>query len=260
MIIRAKDFGSAGLLTVVLLGLTAGCVSTTTTTNERKMQPSGDAGDINYQLGTEYYRKGNFDLALDRLERAIEQEPRNADAHSLLALTFAQLGNNRLAIESFDRAVQLAPNNINVRNAFAVYLCQQGEYDDAQQQFDRAINIRENDNAYMMMTNAGVCIAKRPDLALAEKYFRDALAIRPSHGEALIQLAALKHKTEDNLLARAFLQRYLASNPASSGVLYLAVQVETELGDDRAATDYMNQLMRDFPESAEARLMLQQSR
>jgi len=257
---RAKDFGVAGLLTVALLGLTVGCVSTTTTSNERKMEPSGEAGDINYQLGTEYYRKGSFDLAKDRLERAIEQEPRNADAHSLLAMTFVQLGNHRLATESFDRSVRLAPDSINVRNAFAVYLCQQGEYEDAQQQFDRAISIRENDSAYVMMTNAGVCVAKRPDLALAEKYFRDALAVRPSYGEALIQLAALKHKTEDNLSARAFLQRYLASNAASSGVLYLAVQVETELGDERAADDYMNQLMRDFPESAEARLMLQQGR
>lgn len=238
--------------------MAAGCVSTTQSTNARKMEPTGDAGDINYQLGTEYYRKGSFELARDRLERAIEQEPRNADAHSALAMTFVQLGNNRLATESFNRATRLAPDSINVRNAFAVYLCQQGQYEDAQEQFDRAIDIRENDSAYVMMTNAGVCIAKKPDMALAEKYFRDALAIRPSYGEALIQLAALKHRIDDNLGARAFLQRYLATNAASSGVLYLAVQVETQLGDDRASSDYMDQLLRDFPESAEARLMLQQ--
>jgi type IV pilus assembly protein PilF len=173
-------------------------------------------------------------------------------------MTFVQLGNNRLATESFDQAIRFAPDSINVRNAYAVFLCQQGEYDNAQKQFDRAIDIRENDEKFVMMTNAGVCVAKKPDLTLAEKYFRDALGDRPSYGEALIQLAALKHRTEDDLGARAFLQRYLATNPASAGVLYLAVQIETRLGDDRAATDYMNQLMRDFPESAEARLMLRQ--
>jgi len=251
----AKNTAASGLLLVIL----AACVSTTQTSNVRKMEPTGDASDINYQLGTEYYRKGNFDLAKDRLERAIKQDPRNADAHSALAMTFVQLGNDRLATESFDRATRLAPNSINVRNAFAVYLCQQEKYDEAQVQFDRAINIRENDDRYIMMTNAGVCVAGKPDLALAEKYFRDALAARPTYGEALIQLAALKHKTDDNLGARAFLQRYLATNPPSSGVLYLAVQVETQLGDERAATDYMNQLLRDFPESAEAGLMLRQS-
>jgi len=252
----ARKLVATGLLLVTL----AACVSTTQRTNVRSMEPTGDAGDINYQLGTEYYRKGNFELAKDRLERAIDQDPRNADAHSALALTFARLGNDRLATDSFEQATRLAPNSINVRNAYAVYLCQKNRYDDAVVQFDRAINIRENDDSYIMMTNAGVCIAQKPDLALAEKYFRDALAVRPSYGEALIQLAALKHRTDDNLSARAFIQRYLATNPPSSGVLYLAVQIETSLNGERAATDYMNQLLRDFPESAEARLMLQQGR
>jgi type IV pilus assembly protein PilF len=222
------------------------------------MEPTDDAGDFNYQLGTEYYRKGNYKLARDRLERAIELDPRNANSHSLLAMTLVQLGQHRLATESFDRAVRLDPHNSDSRNAYAVYLCQQGRYDEAQAQFDRAINIVENEGPYVMMTNAGVCVAKKPDLELAEKYFRDALRVRPSYGEALIQLAALKHKTEDNLGARAFLQRFLSSNPPSAGVLYLAVQVETQLGDERAATDYMNQLLRDFPTSAEARLLLQE--
>lgn len=256
MITTAKKTAALGLL----LALLAACVSSTQRTNVRKMEPTGDAGDINYQLGTEYYRKGNFELARDRLERAIVQEPRNADAHSALALTFAQLGNDRLATESFEKATRFAPNSINVRNAYAVYLCQKNRYDDARVQFDRAINIRENDNSYIMMTNAGVCVAQKPDLELAEKYFRDALAIRPNFGEALIQLAALKNRTDDNLSARAFIQRFLATNPPSSGVLYLAVQIETQLDDDRAASNYMNQLLGDFPESAEARLMLQQGR
>ncbi len=252
-----RIFGVACLLMMLLL---SACVSTTQSTNARKMEPTDDAGDFNYQLGTEYYRKGNYQLARDRLERAIELDPRNANSHSLLALTLAQLGQHRLATESFDRAVRLDQDNSDVRNAYAVYLCQQGQYDEARKQFDNAINIVENEGPYVMMTNAGVCVAKKPDLELAEKYFRDALAVRPSYGEALIQLAALKHAEEDNLSARAFLQRYLSTNPPSASVLYFAVEVETQLGDERAATNYMNQLLRDFPGSAEARLMLQQGR
>jgi len=234
----------------------AGCVSSETKT--RQEGPNEDAADTNYQLGAQYYRNGTYELARARLERAVELDSRNADAHSLLALTFVQLGNDRLATESFSRAVRIAPNNKNVRNSFAVFLCQRREYDEALEQFDRAIGIRENDNAWVELTNAGVCVAQKPDLSAAEEYFRSALGLRPTYGEALIQMAALKHRTDDNLTARAFLQRFLAANPPSAAVLYLAVQIETGLGDDRAATDYMNQLLRDFPESAEARLMLQQ--
>lgn len=238
-----------------LLALT-GCISTETST--RRAAPSEDAADTNYQLGAQYYRNGNYDLARARLERAVELDSRNANAHSLLALTLVQLGNHRLANESFSKAARLAPNNKDVRNSYAVYLCQQRQYDDALEQFDHAIGIRENDSAWIEMTNAGVCVAQKPDLAEAENYFRSALGLRSTYGEALIQMAALKHRTEDDLTARAFLQRFLAANPSSAPVLYLAVQIETVLGDDRAATDYMNELLREFPESAEARLMLQQ--
>ena len=248
--------GATMLPLAAILAVLGGCVSTETTT--RNMEPSDDAGDQNYQLGAQYFRNGNYDLARARLERAIELDPRNANAHSLLALTFVELGNQRLAHENFERAVRLAPNNKDVRNAYAVYLCQQREFDDAMKQFDRAINVRDNDSRWIEMTNAGVCVAQRPDLALAEQYFRQAIQLRPTFGEALIQMAALKHRTEDNLNARAFVQRYLQFNEASAPVLYLAVQIETGLGDERAATDYMNQLLRDFPNSAEARLMMQQ--
>ncbi len=103
-------------------------------------------------------------------------------------------------------------------------------------------------------------MAKKPDLELAEEYFRRALEVRPTHGEALIQMAALKHRTDNNLASRAFLQRYLGAHEATAGVLYLAIQVETQSGDDRAASDYRNQLVRDFPESAESLLLLQQNR
>lgn len=242
---------------VLLLGM-AGCISSQTVT--RNTEPTAEAADTNYQLGAQYYRNGNYQLARDRLERAIELDSRNARAHSLLALTLVQLGNNRLASEAFNRSVRLAPNNKDVRNAYAVYLCQRGEYDDALEQFDRAIRVRENDSAWIEMTNAGVCFSQKPDLVRAEQYFRDALSLRQNYGEALIQMAALKNRTDDNFTARGFLQRYFGSNPASAAVLYLAVQIETAYGDDRAATDYSNRLLREFPESDEARLMLRQGR
>lgn len=235
--------------------LLAACVPTGPTT---RIVQSDDAADQNYQLGARYYRNGNYDLARDRLERAISIDRRMAHAHSLLALTLVELGQDRLAVESFNRAVRLAPNNPDVRNAYAIYLCQKNNFDEAIVQFERAIGIIENEETYVMMTNAGVCISKKPDLDMAEKYLRDALSVRPTYGEALIQMAALQHRLDDNFRARAFLDRYLAENTPSAAVLYLAVQIETADSEDRAATDYTNQLIREFPESAEARLLLSQ--
>lgn len=249
MITRAKL-----LVVTAIISILCGCVSSTTQT--RSYDEESDAAEQNYQLGAQYFRNGSYELARDRLERALEFDSKMARAHSMLALTYVQLDNTRLATEYFDRAVRYGPNDQDVRNTYAVFLCGQGDYDEAQRQFDRAINIRENDNPEIMMSNAGVCMAKKPDLELAEQYFRQAIARKPNYGEALIQLAALKHRTEENLTARAFLQRYLATNEATAAVLYLAIQIETQLGMEREATDYMNQLLRDFPDSPEARQTL----
>ena len=242
------------LIVTAIISMLCGCVTSTTQT--RQFEESDDAADHNYQLGVQYFRKGNYQLARDRLMRSLDFDPKMASTHSMLALTYVQLNNTRLAAEHFDQAVRYGPNDQDVRNTYAVFLCGQGDYDEARKQFDRAINIRVNDNPEVMMSNAGVCMAKKPDLELAERYFRQAIARRPNYGEALIQLAALKHRTEDNLTARAFLQRYLAFNEASAAVLYLAIQIETQLGMDREATDYLNQLLRDFPDSPEARQTL----
>jgi type IV pilus assembly protein PilF len=243
-------------LLVVAAGISILCGCITTTTSSQRFSRSDDAGEQNYTLGAQYFKNGSYDLARDRLERAIAFEPKMVKAHTMLALTYAQVGNVRLARESFNRSVRLAPNGQDVRNAYAVFLCGQEEYDEARKQFDQTIEVRENDNPEIMMSNAGVCMANKPDLELAEQYFRQALARRPAYAEALIQLAALKHRTGDSLTARAFLQRYLATTAESAAVLDLAIQIETDLGDDRAATDYINRLLRVFPESAEARRSL----
>ena len=244
---------------VILAAVTSvliGCISSETS-SRRPPDTNEEAADQNYQLGARYYSNGSFELARDRLERATALDSRNANAHSMLALTYAKLGNDRLATQNFDRAVRIAPNNFDVRNAYAIYLCGEKNFDEAREQFDRAISVVENDNSEVMMSNAGVCMAQKPDYVLAEQYFRDALERRPSYGEALIQLAALKHRADKkDVSARAFLQRYLATNESSAAVLYLGVQIESALGDERASTDYSNQLFQQFPDSAEASQLL----
>jgi type IV pilus assembly protein PilF len=252
---------SENLLAVLVTSLLlTGCVTTTTTTTNASPEPEkadkANAADLNYQLGARYYRSGNFELARDRLLLSIELNPKNAVAHYTLALTYEKLENLRLATDAYEKAVRVAPKDFNVQNAYAVFLCNHGHFDEAREHFDRAIKVTENDNSESTMTNAGVCMMQKPDHELAEAYFRQALARKPNYGEALLQLCVLKFSTEDYLGARAFLQRYLNANVPSASVLYLGVRIEEELGDDRARTDYSNQILREFPESVEARRIL----
>jgi type IV pilus assembly protein PilF len=246
---------SSPLAAVSLLILLAGCISTTTGVRPVETD-EGNAAQQYFQLGARYFRNGNYELARQRLHRAIDFDPRMGIAHSTLALTYEQLDNVRLATEHHDKAVRYDPDNFNVRNAYAVFLCGQQRFDEARIQFERAVEVPDNDDTEVMLTNAGVCMAQKPDYEQAEAFLRQALAEKPGYGEALIQMSLLKYRTTEFLQARAFLQRFLATNKSTPEVLYLGVQIEKALGDDRASTDYANQLLRDFPNSEQARRVL----
>jgi len=250
--------GKFFLFGFVALLLAGGCVTTTTGPAKSEANTS-EAADLNYQLGARYYRNGQYELARDRLLYSIKLVPTNAIAHSTLGLTYERLENNRLATESYEQAVKIAPRDFDVLNTYAVFLCRQGDYDAAIKNFDRAIGIRENDDVEITLTNAGVCMMQKPDVVKAEMYFREALNNKASYGDALLQLCLLKKGSGEHLAARAFLQRYLSSNLPSAEVLYLGMQIEEELGDERARTDYSNRVLREFPQSPEARKVLEQS-
>lgn len=241
----------------VLLGAMAallvagGCISTTTGPPEMKAD-QGDAAELNYQLGARYYRKGDYDLARDRLQLALEQDPKNGYAWSTLGLTYEALGNVRLAEEAYNKAVRVASRDYKIQENYAVFLCRQGRFDDARKYFDKAIKAPTNDYSEQTYTNAGVCMMQKPDLVAAEQYLREALDRRPNHGEALLQMSVLSYETGDNLRARAFLQRYLGANVPTAPVLYHGILIEQKLGDDSARREYTLQLLRDFPDSAEA--------
>lgn len=243
------------LLAAVCCVLMTSCVSTTTGVASPEPDEA-DAADLNYQLGARYYQNGKYELARDRLLLSVELDPQRAITHSTLGLTYEALGNVRLATESYERAVRVEPRNFDVRNTYAVFLCKQKDYAGAVKSFEKAAGHRENDNAEVTLTNAGMCMAQKPDVAAAEAYFRKALERKNDHAEALLQLCLLKFRTGDYLSSRAFLERFMNTNKSTAGVLFLGAQIEAKLGDDRARTEYVNRLLREFPQSPEAKKVL----
>ena len=236
--------------------LMAGCISTTAGTASPEADEA-DAAELNYQLGARYYNNGKYELARDRLLLSIELDPKRAIAHSTLALTYEALGNERLAIESYKAALRAEPRNFDVQNTYAVFLCGQRDFSNAKKYFDKAASHPENDNAEVTLTNAGMCMAEQPDYAAAEAFFREALERRAEYPDALLQLCLLKYRQQEYLVSRAFLQRFMGVSATTAGVLYLAAQIEEKLGNDSGRTEYVNQLLRDFPQSDQAKRVLE---
>lgn len=246
------------LLLCLALG---GCV---TTSVENEVAPSKtEAAQYNLQLGIGYLRQGDLRKAQAKLEKSIADDDTNATAFSALGLVYERLGDDAGAEEKYRRAVRLAPDNPDVLNSLAIFLCmKKNEVSDAMQLFDKALAVplsKVFTNKAMLYTNAGTCIS-RTDLDRADTYLRAALATDPKFNPALLQLAYVANMRGNYLQARAFIQRYLAAATASADALWLAVQIERALGDSAAASQYGERLKKEFPQSAETRLLLESER
>ena len=235
--------------------LLAGCI-TTTTGPQPPPESASEAAQLNLQLGIGYLRQDNLPAAQEKLEKAIEQDPRLAMAPAALGLVFERLQDLDGAERLYRRAASLDGRDPDVLNALAVFLCStRGQPAEALRLFDRAIAIPlsvKQVNKAMLNTNAGTC-ARRLDLDRAEGYFRAALEQDRNWADALFNLADLANSRGNALQARAFVQRYLASGAVSPSILLLGYQVETALGDGAAAASHALRLRREFPQSDEAR-------
>jgi len=236
-------------LPVLLLTFIAGCASDADV--PKGVNPK-DAARINLQLGVDYARKNDFDLALEKLNRAIKQDPDLALAHSSIAYVYAAKGMNDMAEAEYRKAIALDTNDGTLRNNFGVFLCAHGKTTEALRYFMQATASKTYTTPEVAWTNAGLCARRKPDLDAAERHFREALQLNPQFPDALAQMATLAYEKKDYLRCRAFMQRYLATGQATSEVLWIAALNERQLGDIDTARDYESRLKREFPESEQA--------
>lgn len=211
-----------------------------------------EAARINTDLGMTYARNGDFDVALDKFKRALEQDSSHAPAHAGIALVYSQRGESDSAEQHFKRALQLESDDVNTRNNYGVLLCGQQRYKEAEKMFLQAAATKGNRNPESAYTNAGVCARRVPDLDRAEGFLREALKYKPEHPEALRFLAAVYLDRKDYEQARVFLRRYEKVGVPVAETLWMGAKIEFALGDEAAAADYSSRLRREFPDSQES--------
>lgn len=232
---------------VISAVLNASCV----TEGEVRAQPASDdeQSEVNLALGAGYLREGRADLAVDPLLRAVEARPRNAEAHSVLAIAYDQTGSSNLAEQHHQRAAQLAPNSPDIQNRFAVFLCRQNRWADAQPSFRRAIDASERAASLLTIINAASCARGAGDLEGAESYFREALDVDARNVEALRGMVEISIRQTDYIQGRAFWQRLEANIPLRAEDLLSCYIIETEMNSTAAAQACAERMPEEFPGS-----------
>jgi type IV pilus assembly protein PilF len=222
---------------------------------------NSDAALANMNLGAGYLRQGNTTLAIERLQRALDQDPRLVQAHSMIALAYDQSGSFEQAETHYLRATQLDPSNGSAANLYAVFLCnRQKRWADAEPYFRRAAADPNYPTPEAALTNAGVCARDAGQVEAATENFRAALGRNPNYADALLNMMDLSYQQGNFLQARAFVQRYLSGLTPTASVLLMCVNVERELNDAAAADRCASQLRSGFRGSDELAQLEEQQR
>lgn len=248
---------SRGLIALLTL-LLAACATTPSPSASSERNRMQQAANVNVDLGLRYLRDGRLELAKEKLERALTQDPRSPDVHTALALFNERVQRPADAEAHYQRAVELRGDNPDPLNNYAAFLCRNQRPLEALPKFEQAATDPFYRTPWVALTNAGVCARRIPDDRRAEEFLRRALEQRPRDPEALLQMASLMLQTGQYLRARAFVQRLEAAGHSPPMVLALGYEVETALGDARAAQEYRSRLLQEHPDAPEARRLRRQ--
>lgn len=239
-----------------LLGLVV-VLSACNTTPHNTAGRSDTLAETYVKLGVGYMQQGKQELALTKLQRALELDPGLAGAHNVIAVLYTQRGELDLADQHYQRALSLDPDDAETYNNYGTLLCRRNELAKAERHFLVALDDPSYDTPALAYENAGVCALGVPDPVKAEGYFRSALQLNPSLPKTLYHMALLNFDAAQYLPARAYLQRYAKVAQHTPESLWLGIRTERALGDKNAVSSYSLLLKSEFPDSEEAGLLLQ---
>ncbi|HMM76667.1 MAG TPA: type IV pilus biogenesis/stability protein PilW [Gammaproteobacteria bacterium] len=236
------------------------CVAAALAACQSAPKPKPDAGTderakvagLNTQLGIEYMKDGDNELALKKLQKALEIDPHFVDAHNAMGLLRTRLRQFDEAEESFKAALRADPGNSMALNNYGQFLCQQKRYEEGQARFTEAVKNPLYRTPEIALTNAGLCAMQAKDPARAEDHFRAALEKNPMVAPALLQMAQIHYDRGAFADAERYYKRYLAIAPQTPRSLAFGIRLSKALGDADKAASYAIGLRNKFPDSREA--------
>jgi type IV pilus assembly protein PilF len=226
-------------------------------TPEQLRQRALQSARIHTELAGQYYHRGQYRVAIEEAEIALQSKPDYAPAYNMLGLVYMDLQENDLAAWNFDRGLKITPNDPDLHNNFGWFLCQRKS-----DQIERAVNhfmMALRDPLYetpeRTYSNAGLCVLKQGDFERAQVFFQKAIVIRPDYSLAQLGLIELDVKRGNLKTAQSGMTKYLRTYPFTPESLWLAIRIAQAIGDTNAEANYAFQLQRRFPDSREAKAL-----
>lgn len=237
-------------LMLLSMTLLAGCA---TPDGPGSAPSTHEAARLNMQLGIGYMQAGRFELAQDKLRRALQFDSNLAEAENALGVLHEATGAASLAERHYQRALDIRPEYLLAKMNLGRLLCSAGNTERGRQLFLEAATNPAQENPEIAYTGAGVCSRVANNPARAENDFRQALEHNAFAGGTLFEIASVTYQLGKYQDAQGYLDRYHQRNNFSPDSLQLAIDIERALGNSQMQDHYSQLLRTRFADSTEAR-------
>jgi type IV pilus assembly protein PilF len=236
------------MICLAILILLGGCVSTNPNRSRANDGQVSQNTIDNVQLASAYLQRDQYEAALQKLHKALDNDPDYAPAHTVMALLQERLGDMQKAGEHYRLAAELDLENGGAQNNYGTYLCRLNKPREAEKYFQRALDNPLYRSPEVALANAGTCELESGNQEKSELYLRKALEYRADYSAALLPLAQIHYDKGEYLNARAFLQRFESAAEVNMQSLLLGYRIESELGNEGRVEYYRDELMSRDPE------------
>ena len=123
--------GAVTMLAVILGSCLAACSHDS---GFKKASPQVTAA-TNMQLAIEYMKLGKLANSRDLVERALSEDPGNADVQMTAGLVYERLNETSKAERAYSTGYRLGKDDPNIQNTYAGYLCRSGKAPEGEKLF-----------------------------------------------------------------------------------------------------------------------------
>ncbi|MFC3609091.1 type IV pilus biogenesis/stability protein PilW [Stutzerimonas tarimensis] len=239
----------------LLLCFLAGCVSSGKIDPTRTPEGRNDARDAFVQLGIGYLQQGETARAKQPLGRALELDPRSADAHAALALVFQAEMEPELADRHF-RSALAQSRDARILNNYGSFLFEQGRFKDAYERFQQAAEDTMYVERSRVFENLGLTAQRLGMRDQSQAHFNRALRLDSRRPAALLELASMAYEDREYVPARRYYENYIAMAPHTPRSLLLGIRLAEVFDEVDRGASFALQLRRLYPASAEYKTYL----
>ncbi len=229
--------------------LMSGCQTTT------KNSDMEHAAQLNASLGLKYMQSGDNVTAMQKLEKALEQDEDNANAHHYLAELYRRLDVPEKARDNYLRAIDLAPKDSSIKNNYAAFLCQQGAVSSAFEVFEEVLNDPLYSDKGNVYENKALCAQLTGNIKLAEENYLLAVKYNPIMPRSLLALSQIEFDKQNRDKAYMYFNQFTQTSRHTPQSLWLGILLERGRGNKDRIASFENQLKGMFPDSKETELL-----